>query len=305
MDVDITADDEPYLAESDQAVIHSFVDEAGDSTIFNNKGKVLIGTNGCSRFFMMGKLDVENPPDLSAKLKDLRAELLNDPYFSGVRALDPHRSDSAHMFHATDDPVEVRYQVYRLLAAENKNLRFHAVVCDKQAVLETELAKREKDARHRHNQEELYDHLVCKLFASWQTLADNYNLCVAKRGNKSRNGAITTALQLAETEFADRYSLTRSVNWNVKVSDPASDICLQAADYFLWALQRFYELRTVPVTGEIIREDRYLKKLWPQFATVHDLHFGELAAGTTFTRVKPLTIETRFQPAKKGKKKMP
>ena len=37
---------------------HYFVDEAGDAVLFGSRGKVLIGSDGCSRFFMLGLLDV-------------------------------------------------------------------------------------------------------------------------------------------------------------------------------------------------------------------------------------------------------
>ena len=237
-------DDWGRLAEPDQDVIHSFVDEAGDSTLFNCKGESLIGTNGCSRFFMMGKLDVEAPHELSAKLNALRQELLANPYFAGVPSFDPARGKTAHQFHAKDDVPEVRFEVFKLLVSETKNLRFHAVVCDKEIILKEELAKRERNPKLRYNQDSLYDHLVCKLFAGWHTIADNYHLCVAKRGSKNRNGAITQALEQAEKEFIEAYCMTRSINWNVTISDPVNTVCLQAADYFLWALQRFYEVRT-------------------------------------------------------------
>lgn len=298
-------DAELVLAESDQEVIYSFVDEAGDSTLFNCKGESLIGTNGCSRFFMMGKLDVEKPHELGAKLNMLRQELLLNPYFSGVPSFDPARGKTAHLFHAKDDVPEVRFEVFKLLISEGKNLRFHAVVCDKDVILRQEQAKRTSNPKYRYSHDSLYDHLVCKLFSGWHSLADDYHLFIARRGNKDRNGAIIRALELAEEEFVEHYSMRRSINWNVTVSDPTATVCLQAVDYYLWALQRFYETRTNEKTGEVLREDRYLKMLWPQFATVHDLHFGQLAAGTTFTRIKPLTIEARFALPKKGKKKMP
>jgi hypothetical protein len=35
-----------------------FVDEAGDPTLFDRKGKVIVGTEGCSRFFRLGLLDI-------------------------------------------------------------------------------------------------------------------------------------------------------------------------------------------------------------------------------------------------------
>ncbi len=58
--------------------IHYFVDEAGDPTLFSRKGKILIGSDGCSKFFILGKLDIENPQVLEIDLENLRNQLLND-----------------------------------------------------------------------------------------------------------------------------------------------------------------------------------------------------------------------------------
>jgi hypothetical protein len=67
-------------------------------------------------------------------------------------------------------------------------------------------------------------------------------------------------------------------------------------------VQRFYEVRRHPQTGEEIREDRYLKLLWPQVAEVHDLHFGP-SQGTFYGPQNALEIEARFgKPAGKTKK---
>jgi hypothetical protein len=82
------------------AVQQLFVDEAGDPTLFHSSGKPIVDTPGCTRFFMLGKLEVDNPPALSAKLEKLRKELLADPYFSGVESLKPERKRTALLFHA-------------------------------------------------------------------------------------------------------------------------------------------------------------------------------------------------------------
>ena len=37
---------------------HYFVDEAGDGTLFDGKGRVIIGSEGCSRFFIPGLVDI-------------------------------------------------------------------------------------------------------------------------------------------------------------------------------------------------------------------------------------------------------
>jgi hypothetical protein len=87
------------------------------------------------------------------------------------------------------------------------------------------------------------------------------------------------------------------------ITNPRETICLQAADYFLWALQRFYEPRIHPETGEITHEVRCLNAVWPQVSQIHDLHFGP-THGTFFTSSNPLTLESRFGP-KPPKKKEP
>jgi hypothetical protein len=283
-----------------------FVDEAGDPTLFKGRrGKPLVGSPGCSRFFILGKLEVENPTALAQKLKELRTELLNDLYFAGVESFRPERKKTAHAFHAKDDLPEVRYRVFSLLCAEGSALRFHAVVCDKNALLEREQAKREANPAYRYQPNALYDSLVRSLFSKFHRLADRYELCVARRGHKDRNEALTLALEHAERDFEETFGFSRggSDAWRINVSDPGTEACLQAVDYFLWALQRFYELRLHPLTGEEQpREDRYLNLLWPQMAEIHDLDFGP-ERGTYFNKQHPLTLDERFESGKHKKKK--
>jgi hypothetical protein len=82
-------------------------------------------------------------------------------------------------------------------------------------------------------------------------------------------------------------------------------------DYFLWALQRFYEVKRDPRTHQplldpssslVIREDRFLKAMWPQVGEIHDLHFGP-AHGTFFMARQPLELAERFPQPKSKKKK--
>ena len=77
-------------------------------------------------------------------------------------------------------------------------------------------------------------------------------------------------------------------------SYPAKSAGLQACDYLLWALQRFYECN----------EESYLHALWPKFVRVLDLDApapkikGKPGAGSSSGRVQfnekhPLTSESR------------
>ncbi len=117
------------------------------------------------------------------------------------------------------------------------------------------------------------------------------------------NQAIRTAIEQAERDFEQKFGFSRGGNdaWEIIISNPKETVCLQAVDYFLWAVQRFYEVRRHPTTGEEIREDRYLKMLWPQIGEIHDLDFGA-DYGTYFTAQRPLTLEERFGGSGRKKK---
>jgi len=292
------------VPENDKGYLELFVDEAGDPTLFNSSGKPIVGTDGCSRFFILGKLEVREAPLLASQLSTLRHELLADPYFDGVESFKPERKKTALSFHAKDDLPEVRYRVFNLLRAAGSTLRFHAVVCDKQALLQREVSQREQNPGYRYQPNALYDTLVHSLFAKFHRLADRYELCVARRGHKDRNHAIAQALERAELEFEAKFGFSRGGKdvWGITISDPKTTVCLQAADYFLWAVQRFYEARPHQQTGEEIREERFLRLLWPQIGEIHDLDFGP-SYGTFFNKQRPLILADRFGAAGRKKKK--
>ena len=92
-----------------------------------------MGQEGCSNYFILGKLEIDEPEALQRQLDDLRAELLADPYFKDVPSMQPHQKKTALNFHAKDDLPEVRYRVLKLLAQQP--VSFYAVVRDKHRVL--------------------------------------------------------------------------------------------------------------------------------------------------------------------------
>ena len=286
-------------------VHHIFVDEAGAPTIFDSKGRSLVGTTGCSQYFILGKLTVDNPAGVAKALTDLREQMKADPFFAIVESFKPERRKTALLFHAKDDLPDVRVKVFDFLRSFGPAIRFHAVVCDKLAVQKEEEARRAADPKHRYNPDHLYDRLTRSLFGKFHQVADRYHLCMAKRGNKDRNAALLQALEHAEMDFETTFNFSRGgiAAWTLTISNPETTVCLQAVDYFLWALQRLYEPKVHAVTGEIIREPRYLNALWDQVAEIHDLHFGP-PPGTFFTKANPLTLQSRF-PQPKPKRKKP
>lgn len=231
--------------------LHFFVDEAGDPTLFDTRGRVLVGSEGCSSYFIVGKLDVDDPVGLQAMLDGLRKELLADPYFKRIPSMQPSERKTALAFHAKDDIAEVRREVFQVLMGAN--LRFYAVARSKTDLLAYVKQKNELDANYRYKGDELYDALIEELFRRFHPLADELSICFAKRDNKARTHAFRTAIERAERRFESEYGVKRSAAVTIIPSTPAESAGLQAVDYLLWALQRFYERK----------EDRYVElKRW-------------------------------------------
>lgn len=161
----------PYVANEADAITTWFVDEAGDPALFAKGGKVVAATDGCSRFFIEGKLECRDVDALADDLNRLRAELMTDPYFKSVPSLDPARRRTAVNFHAKDDPAEVRFLVFKLLARHE--LRFVAVVRDKLKLLDYATQRRRIEPTYRYNPNghELYDELTRRLFHDCMAMA--------------------------------------------------------------------------------------------------------------------------------------
>jgi len=95
--------------------VFQFIDEAGDLSLFDRRGRIIVGTEGVSRYFLMGVADISDPESVAANLSTLRSELLADPFLASVPSMQPERNKTAIAFHAKDDCPEVRREVFRLL----------------------------------------------------------------------------------------------------------------------------------------------------------------------------------------------
>lgn len=260
------------------ATRHYFVDEGGDSTLFASKGRVIIGTEGCSRYFMLGLLDVSDPASLNQHLDDLRTRLMNDPYFKDVPSMQPQAGKTALAFHAKDDLPEVRREVLALLR-EIKGLRYFAVVTDKWRVLEYVRQQNLRNRDYRYHPNELYDYLTRRLFKNLLHKDGGYEIVFAKRGASDRTAALQSALEKARERFAQQWGIASNAPIHVLSSMPPQHAGLQAADYFTWALQRLYEKG----------EDRYLTYLWNSVHLIQDIDDKRAAGyGVYYTQKKPL-----------------
>ncbi len=260
-------------------VRHYFVDEGGDGTLFDGRGNVIIGEEGCSRFFILGLLDVADPGKLKQSLDDLRGRLLSDPYFKGVPSMQPQARKTALAFHAKDDLPEVRREVFALLR-NIEGLRYFAVVADKWQVLEYVRQRNLRDPDYRYHSNELYDFLARRLFRNLLHKDHEYEIIFAKRGTSDRTSALRAALEMARERFTQKWGIVSSAPIHVSASTPVKQVGLQAADYFTWALQRLYERG----------EERYLGYLWPSIHLVLDIDDKRKKDyGVYYTRKNPLT----------------
>ena len=247
--------------------------------MFDAKGRVIIGSVGCSRYFILGLLDIPNPDGLNKDLGVLRAQLLADPYFKKVPSMQPGARKTALMFHAKDDVPEVRREVFALL--QKYEFRFLAAVHDKKKVLEYVQQRNIVDLTYHYTSKELYDYMVRVLFKNLLHREERYEIYFSKRWKQDRTEALRAALKTAQERFAKRWGKTTSSDIVVIPKSSHESGGLQAADYFLWSLQRFYERR----------EDRYVDLLWKSFRLVHDLDDTRRTPyGVYYTQKKPLTL---------------
>lgn len=258
---------------------HYFVDEAGDGTLFNAKGKVIVGDEGCSRHFMVGLLVVQEPDRLEHELNTLRKALVADPYFNGVPSMQPARKKTALAFHAKDDIPEVRREVFGLLRSHQ--VSFFAVIRDKRRVLDYVRQRNDRDPIYRYHPNELYDSSVKRLFKDRLHQHDRYLVTFATRGHSDRTSAFGEALLEARARFEKKWGVEVSSEIDVVASNPRTTAQLQAVDYFLWALQRLYERG----------EDRYWNYISPKTSLVLDVDdVREAPYGRYYTKKKPLNF---------------
>jgi hypothetical protein len=270
---------------------HLFVDEAGDTTLFGRHGKVLVGTDQTSRFFMVGRLEVGDMPALEADLAALRAELLADPLVNTVPSMQPAAGKTALFFHAKDDVQEVRIAVFKLL--RRHELKFSAVVKDKLVLLEDVERRNAADPSYRYKADghELYDDLSARLFDRFGQFGSSREVTFAVRGNKPRTAVLKAVLDEIDGGFHADFGFAPHGHTSVHSGFPSKSAGLQACDYLLWALQRFYERG----------EERYLSAMWPHFTRVLDLDVplatrkkrGSKVEAVEFNEKHPLTLASR------------
>ncbi len=267
--------------EAPKTSTHYFVDESGDGVLFGAQGRSLLSAGTVNKHFILGMVQVEDPFALANELNALRTDLLADPYFKNVPSMLPSGRKTGLMFHAKDDVPEVRREVFRLL--QKHPIKFFAVVRDMRSVLAIELERRRLDDKHRYKADGLYDLTVSQLFKERLHDYASCNICFSKRGQTDRTSAFEHSLETARQRFEEQSSQKVLTRLHVQVKDSRSEPALQAADYMLWALQRYYR------TGEV----RFIEAVWDKIGTVHAVDvLDDSPMGSYYSKKKSLPVVT-------------
>lgn len=261
--------------EADGPTHRYYVDEAGDLTLFDRRGRILVGQEGVSRCFIVGAALVHDAASLTAKLSELREELLADPYFAGV----PSLRKTARAFHAKDDLAEVRREVFRLL--RDADVEVYVGFRRKQVLAEDFRAHFERTGR-KLNSEAVYESLVTEVFRNRLHLGSGSHIVFARRGKSDRNVALQEAIRHAKRLFELRWQKGIDRPVSVASSTPSETPELQVVDYYLWALQRLLERG----------EDRFFNALRPAYKLIVDRDDQRYSgAGAYYTTRNPLSLE--------------
>ena len=267
--------------EAPKTSTHYFVDESGDGVLFGTQGRSLLTQDAVPKHFILGLLEVAQPETLAIEMEALRKDLLSDPYFKNVPSMQAIGGKTAKMFHAKDDVPEVRREVFRLL--QKQEIKFFAVVRDMRSVLTYELERRRRDETYRYKPDGLYDSTVSRLFKDRLHSYDQCHIYFSKRGQANRTHAFEKALAIARQRFELKWNRDVKTQIHINIRGSAKVPCLQAVDYLLWALQRYYR------SGE----SRFMEMMWDKVGLVHAVdELDQAPYGNFYTKKKPLPVIT-------------
>lgn len=265
-----------------------FVDEAGDLTLFDSHGRVVVGNEGVSRTFIVGAALLDDPEGAATRLNDLRRTLLADPLYAAAPSMQPASRKTALAFHAKDDLPEVRMQVFQLLRTES--IRVFAAFRRKD-YLARDFRAHFKRTGWKRDVEGVYEELLLPIFSPRLHLATENRIVFAKRGKADRSKALQAAIELAKSRFERKWQKGIDRPTSIHSAAPNEHAGLQAVDYFLWALQRLLE-----------RSDRrFFEGLRGHFRLIVDVDDRRRSsAGEYYADRNPLSLE-RLMPVTKAR----
>ena len=266
---------------TEKKIRNYYVDESGCLTLFDKKGKIIVGKNGVSKIFMIGLVYFDNPVEVENKLQEFRNNLLVDEKYKNIPSMQPSAGKTALYFHAKNDHPEIRKQVFQLLA--HLNSKVLVVIRRKYELAKTAQALAyvtNNQSKIQNN--DIYDDLVTRLFKNMLHKAEENKIIFARLGKSERRQALANAIRKAKSNFERQWQKGHDVPTTIEVAPSSQEIGLQVIDYYLWALQRLYEKN----------EDSFFTPLVNNYSMIMDLDdTRNNDYGEWYSRRNPLTLE--------------
>ncbi len=238
---------------------HRFLDEAGDTT-FYGKGRVpILGSEGVSKYFILGMLTINEPLQMARnKVIHLQNTITSDPYLFGIPSIHKRKSNSGYYLHAKNDIPEVRKMTFELI--KSIDCKFEAVVGKKDYHV--------YEKKHNGNQAEFYADMLSNLLHENLNVFDKFVLNIASRSRCTTHSNLEKGLQKAMVVSIHKYPNHENQNIvKFNVQKPSNEPLINIVDYFLWSLQRKIERD----------EDRYFDFLSNQVNSITYLYYEEQA----------------------------
>lgn len=258
---------------------HYFVDEAGDLSFFDKKGRIIVGQPGASKFFMMGVAQIANPEQVAWELEVLRSSLMTHPRYKGIPSMQPEAKKTSIAFHAKDDYAEIREKVFELI--QSFDIKVFVAIRSKAEIAEAAKADY-KSLGKKLQQNATYDDLIKRLFKNLLHKADVIQIAIARRGKEAREEALEQAVNQAQKNFEAQWKISSNSSVFIETAYPSEVAGLQVIDYYLWAVQRLYERE----------EDQFFQLLAKKYRLITDLDDKRNKPyGEWYSDRNPLTLE--------------
>lgn len=229
------------------------MDEAGDPTFYSKRGKLIVGTEGCSPILILGFIQTTNPEPIRNAVRMLQQTVVNDPYFQDR----PSLKNTAVALHANADLPEIRYLFFKHIAS--LDFRAKLIVARKIERLFIEYDNRKQNA--------FYDHIVSCLFKDVLHLHEENYIYFAKRQSRARQAPLVAAIEKGRKQFEHFCGSPTPTTFLVQAQTPSHEPCLSVIDYVSWAVYQAY----------IRRDMRYFNTIRDKVSVVGDIYDREVS----------------------------
>ena len=253
-----------------------FVDESGDLSRFDKKGRSLLGVEGVSKTFMLGSLEVLEPiEEIIKKMEELRADLIKDPCLLRT----PSLKKTKLCFHAKDDCAAVRREMFKIL--KNMKARVRVMVRRKSELIR--LSKHSFELNKvKVSEATIYSSMVSRLFKPLLHKNSYNHILFSQRGKTFNTESLQKAIEIAKDNCYHDWGIKNDNIITIEHSSPSNHIGLQIVDYYLWALSRLYEQD----------DDSYFNYLRDKYSLIWDLDDKtKKDCGVYYTQKNPISLE--------------